>query len=741
VPDGAELADREGAVSSAAPAAEAPASSPRPQRSWPSFLALAHNALPCVVGIPVFVGVAVTMWRLASIRYPHLGWAQTVANDAKAISFGDWVYGDPAEQYTGMLYTPGYPVLLAPLFRTMWWDGWPIAVTVASGLATSAAIAVVAATGLRPGATRLERAISIVGGIGVGGVAWWIVSTNYRNLLYEGRADGLAWCLALLGLCVLARNVAGDVVRVWPAVTLLSAALWTKQTTVGALLSACILVTWWFVRGTIDRRAWLRFAGALAVTNLVILGVIVAISDGWAVYFLLTMPGRHFRDPAVFVYVKELRNLLVLPALLALVAAAGLVRTERTTVRRRTAGWLRSVLSDIRGVGGRLLRRPAEDAPRRNVPTFAAALLALLVLFLVFSFPPAFTGRRKQGGEANQYIGMLWGLGFLLALAHRQARSTTRAMVTGVVAYGLLLTVIHVGPVRTFAENRSVALPTTYPTARFVSLPYSLRDYARTHEVYLPYDADLSSQFTHRTWPMQQNIVDLLAAGEQPLHLVDAFIDREFDAVAPFDPAADPYASAYGKTEENYLAKLNFVIEQGYIADPALGLWVRRSEPVDLQWLRSCFGPFDIGGAEWEIGRGGGLWCNDRPDSVQVRATPAPITELRTTSEVTLRGSITVRMPEGSGSFEVVTMNGGRQWSVRLEPRPDGSYVVYRIDGDGHELRTEVTHRRGAPIVVELGDADGAGDVVIVPGASEGQVLLRTTAGSAARFDVELREG
>jgi hypothetical protein len=735
--DAAELDETAGAD---APAPDGRRTSGASRSLTSVALRVAHNGIPCFVGLPVLVGIVVTMWRLASVRYPHLGWAQTVANDAKAISFGDWPYGDPAEQYTGMLYTPLYPVLLAPLYRVMWWDGWPLVVTILAGLASATAIATIAATGLPANATRSDRAIAIVGGVGLGGTAWWIVSTDYRNLLYEGRADELAWCFALLGLCSLAWAVSRDHVRVWPTVALLSAALWTKQTTVGALLAACALVTWWFVRGAITRRTLLRFAVAVAVTNLVILGSIVLLSDGWAVYFLLTMPGRHFRDSKVFIYIEELRNLVVLPVVLVAVATVGFLHRGARDHRARASRWARDAIADLRSSVRRLIARGPAAAERRNVPVFPTALLALLLLFLVLSFPPAFTGRRKQGGEANQYIGMLWGLGFLLALAHRSARSTTRATVAGIVTYGLLIAVIHVGPVRSFAEDRSVAIPATYPDAEFVSLPYSLRDYARTHEVYMPYDADLSSQYTRRTWPMAQNIVDLLAAGEQPLYLVDAFIDRTFDAVLPFDPAGDPYASAYGKTEENYLAKLNFVIEQGYVLDPELGLMVRRPETVDLEWLRSCFGPFDLGGAEWEIGHGGGLWCRDGDRSVQMRATPAPVTELRTTSDVALRGSVVAELPAGTGSFEIVAVDGDRQWSTRLVLGPDGGYDVYRTEGGGPEVSAHLAHEPGEPVRIEIGDTGRRGDLDLIPDAATGSLLLRTTAGSAARFVIEIAD-
>jgi hypothetical protein len=716
---------------------EAPATDPAtPDGSAARHAALralhvAHDGLPCLIGVPVLAGIAVTLWRLSSMRYPHLGWAQTIANDAKAVSFGDWIYGDPSSQYTGMLYTPLYPAVLAPLYRLLWWDGWPIAVTTLAGITTASMIGVIAASGVPRSASWHERAVPIAGGFGLGGTAWWIVSTDYRNLLYDGRADQLAWCLAILGLCSLAFGVSRNHVRVWPTALLLSAALWTKQTSVGALLAASTLMTWWLVRGAVSRRTWLRFVLSIGAINVVALGLLQLVSRGWAVYFLLTMPGRHFRDPAVFVYVKELRNLIVLPMVGVVIAAAGLVLTRpRRDLTSSIASWSRSVAKDARSC----LRRV--EARERRVPTLTVALLALVLLFLLFSFPPAFTGRRKQGGEANQYIGMLWGLGLLLALVHRTARRTPRSMVTGIAAYALLIGAVHVDAIRSFAEERSVALPTTYPAATFVSISPELRDYARHHLVYLPYDADLSSQFSRRTWPMQQNIVDLLAAGEQPLYLVEALIDREFDAVWPFDPAADPYASAYGQREENYLWKLNYIIDQGYVLDPEVGLLVRR-ELADTEWLRSCFGPFNIDGVDWQIRRGGGLWCQDSPSSLTMRGTPAPITEIATTTEVAFHGTVTGELPRGIGAFEIAAVTVSGESSIRVAARPDGRFDVVTVDTQGHRTSSSIEGDTDGRVVVHIGQGGSQGAVRLMPLEPNGELILRTTADGPTRISFE----
>ena len=711
------------------PAADEPLNAAIAERAVHA-LRVVHSALPAIIGLSVLAGILVTLWRLASIRYPYLGWAQTVANDGKAISFGHWIYGDPAEQYTGMLYTPLYPSVLGLLYRTMWWDGWPIAVSTLAGLTSATCVGVVAASGLGRGARLAERAVAAFGGIGLAGCAWWFVSTDYRHLLYEGRADQLAWCFALLGLCVLARSVAREHATVWPAVLLFSAGLWTKQSTVGAVLAAVVALTWWMVRGATTRRIWSRFGLGLALTNIVTLAVVEVLSKGWAIYFLLTMPGRHMRDAKVFAYLQELRNLLVSPLSLVLLAALGFVLTRPQRGWPGSANaWRSDVSRDLRNV----VRRSTRAEPR-NVPAFAQALLLLILLFLVLQFPAAFTARRKQGGEINQYIGMLWGVAMLLALAHRMARRRPRALLSGIVAYALLIGAVHTGPIRSFVEERAVPLPTTYPTATFVAVPVALRDYARTHEVYTPFGSDLSSQFTHHSWPMQQNIVDLLAAGEQPMYLVDAFIERRFDAVQFFDVSADPYASAFGKTEENYLWKLNQVLAAGYVPDASVGLLVRKPGDVDLSWMRACFGPFNLAGNEWRIHHGGGLWCNEAPSALTMRSSVAEVTEVETKGSIDLGGTITGTLPGHRGSFEVVVVTKEGQWAVLVGALGGGAFALAERRPDGTVTTSVRYFPTGDRVTVALGASGALGDLQLAPSEERGQVLLRTSNDNAATF-------
>jgi hypothetical protein len=704
-----------------------PVGTPRERRRV--ALLVAHELAPAAVALPVAIGIVTTLWRLRSVRYPYLGWAQTVANDAKAIALGHWIYGDPADQYTGMLYTPLYPVVVGGLYRVFWWDGWPVLVTIFAGIATATMVGVVAGGGTPHDASLRERVMHRLGGFGVAGVAWWLVSTNYRSLLFDARADQLAWCLAIAGLLVLARAVSLGRKGLLLSAVLLSAALWTKQTTIGAMGAALVVSTWWMVRGVATRRSWLRFVGAVIAINCALLAVFGAMSKGWLGYFILTMPGRHSRSSAVAPFLDELKDLLTLPAAIVGVAFLGVLP------RIRRSGWPRPRAAAA-GLWRELRRAASWKTPQtvRPVPPFALALGALVLVFLVLTLPPAFTGRRKQGGEANQYIGLLWGLGVVLAIVHRQARRRTLGLFAGLASYVLVVCCVHVGPLRDVVESRTRTLPTTYPAQNFISIPFPLRAYARDHEVYTPFDSDLSTEFTGDSWPMQQNIVDLLAADVQPKYLIDAFIDQRFDAVQVFDVAADPYASAFGKTEENYLWKLNELIRLGYVEDPATGLLARRTEPVDLGWARSCFGPFELGGTSWEIRRGGGWWCNDGTDVLVLRGTPAPVTEVVTSSDVAMSGTITVRFPNDVGTFEIVASVGSESWTTRIFPIGPQTLQVVSIAPDGSATTTTATPDATGSVIVAVDspttpegpaiDIDGASARWAIRATPDSQVVL-----------------
>lgn len=476
-----------------------------------------------VVAVPVMAGVVMSLVGLVTTPVPYLGWSQTVASDAKAVALGASLYGDPAEGYTGMLYGPLFPTLLAPLYRLVWWDGWPALATILSALTLAGLVGVIAATGATD-----RRPIRIATGVGMAGMAWWVVSSNPVDVLYDGRSDHFAWMLALGGLCALAWAV--DRHRgVWPAVLLLSGALWTKQTTAGAMGAAAAVMTWWAWTGVVTWAVWRRLVGGLVALNLAVLVALLVATDGWAWFFLVTLPGRHATDPAVATYIGEAAAILWLPALVAL------------TVAPFARGWLRpKSLSGLLGV--------------------------LLVAFLAASVVPVWLARTKQGGGENQWVGLMWALCLLAAVAHREMLRTRRGMRAATVIYSLVAASAFVGG--------------AYEPHRWEQrLSPEVLEYAADHSIYLPEIGTVSGE----AWPGRRNIVDLLAAGEEPDYLADALACRHFDAVAPIAVTAEreTYISASGLSSASRLAELNRLMAEGYSAGAngtPTGLWGRVGE-------------------------------------------------------------------------------------------------------------------------------------------------------------------
>lgn len=511
-------------------------------RTW----VVAHSVLLAPIGVPVVAGVVASVVALVRMSHPNLDWSQTINSDAKALALGQSIYADPSEGYAGMLYSPLFPALLAPLFRLVWWDGWAGLVATLAGASLAGLVGLVAATGGGQGRSLAGR---VIGGVGVGGTAWWLVSANSEHMLFEGRADHLAWLLALTGLCVVAWDVSRRRTRCWPAVALLSAAVWAKQTTGGAAVAAVVVVAMWARSGLVPWRMWRRLVGSLFVVNAVVGVVLVAVTRGWAWRLMVELPGKHAAQHSAGLVAEELIRHLVLPGVFVLLAGVGVVRS----------------------------------LPRgRDSRSLSVMLATLLLVFLVASLAPTWLARQKQGGDANQWLGMMWAAGLLLAIAHREASRSARAMMYGAVAYGAVLVVAFL-PVGQEAMARMAVEPADVgQRARWERLSPDLVTYAGTHSVYLPRYGALGSE---AMWPTEAHVVDFLAAGHQPDDLIAAFEARQFDAVAPFalHPWQLEYVALSGLSAAEDLERINEVIARGY-APGANGapepLWGRRGEPT-----------------------------------------------------------------------------------------------------------------------------------------------------------------
>jgi hypothetical protein len=382
---------------------------------------------------------------------------------------------------------------------------------------------------------------------------------------------------------------------------------------------------------------------------------------------------------------------------------------------------------------------------RRLRTSFDARVVSLLLVFVLIGFPAAVYFRTQLGGDTNQYIGVGWALGMLVAVAYRRAGETPRAslVAAGALTVAFLLAVAPGGKV----AGMNVAQ--AGQNREFPELPASWLALAKERLVYEQVHSDLNVEPQGSVYPNLYNWADLLSVGRQPWYLVDALLERRFDVVKPISFASprellfwDIYASGNGSQESGYIWKLNKVIEAGYGPAPGLppGFLARRSGPNEAAALRDCFGPFELGGRDWEIRDGGGLWCRDGNGAIELRETPAPVTELHAEDPVDeLTGTLEVTVPRGR--FEIrLRGDGGSGWKLRGVRR-----------GRELELRTSLDGAPGSGLVIRLAEGDpvalrfasasgtlreqGDGAITVpVPEIGSGDLSIYATRGSGARF-------
>ena len=698
--------------------------SPATGAVWPlrrRLLALAADVAPGAFAIPVLTGVIASIRSLLSVAHPDLGWAMAVNNDAEALYLGVPLYQDPADGYTGQLYTPFFPFVISLLYRLHFWTGWPLLVAELSGLGF---VALAAWLSRRPG-----RPWSLIGGVGIGALCWWTVSCLDNPMLHEGRADQFAWLLALGGLVT--ASAAARATRRGPlvmAVLLLSAAFWTKQNTITAPLVA---VLWFTVLAICDaitmRRAGL-LVSMLLVGNLLVLGALNLISDGWEWRLNFVLPSRHWQSPEIQPWIAQgLEGGALAFAFLGAMGLVALMRVPRhrvrlTRVRPAVAAWHAQA-------------RPA---------VAAGAPLALMVLV---GFVAAAYFRRKQGGSDNQFLGAVWAAGLLGGLLWSIAGATLRRSVA---ASLVVLAFLVVGWRASDPQpgTDGVAVRPLHQVAAVGPVPPLLLQLADQGLLYLPIYSDLNVRKQRVIYPNHFNLVDLLAAGSQPLALVRAIEDRRFTFVLPWldAPVYAAYTSAHGKWEENWLWKMNQVIAARYATSRTVPpLLEPQPGPERAVWQRRCFGPFTLAGTHWRIGRGGGFWCNPASGLVTQRGTPTPTTELRTDGAVDgLRGLLRLRLAVGH-AFRVVQGDRTKPRLAVIVERPSATRYRVTVKAGatasastpvpvGRDGLLRLTLARGAPGVTLddrlVGSATAALPVV------KDIVRLDTDSGSDLRLDL-----
>jgi hypothetical protein len=643
----------------------------------------------------VAIGIAISVIRLLGTAYPNLGWATTVNSDAEELYLGHTLYQNPAHGYTGQIYTPGFPALISVLYHIDFWNGWPLLVVIGA----SAALTVLAARIAYVAAGPPARAVRVLGAGGIGCIAYWCVSSVPLSLLDEARGDQLAWAFALFGLVAVADfGRAPSRGRVVLAALLLSAALWTKQTTISVTAVAVVWVFGLAAASLLSRRTVWLFSAVLGGVNLALLLVLNLLTHGWELYINFEMATHQATKTDYTRYVLlGLRSILLAVAFVGVTWLASGMVAAKSWRRRSIRSYARTRVGDLRS----LLAR--EDPTGRRV--------LLLGLYAMFGFVLGVYFLRKQGTETNQFIGVVWALGLLAAAGWRvaQRHAPVATMAGGCVV--LLFAVAQLGPIR-----RRAALENAI---RWRQVPSELRSWASHHTLYAPLHADLNVPQGGPLYPNYYNFADVLAAGDQPMYLVRALLDRRFDGVEPFELSEDIYTSGYGKWEENYLWKLNEVIRARYVAEPGLprGVLARRGGPEEAAWMRYCFSPFTAGGASFRIHRGGGFWCSFAPGHLRLVRTPAALSEVVTTQPAHVAGTVGVslgRQPSARASL-VLEDGGAATWTTRVAATPGdsrgltvstylggvplGSVIVSAIHlpGGRREVRLSVTPTHGRP--------------------------------------------
>ena len=606
------------------------------------------GATPLAFAVVVLGGLLLTLGSLLGLGHPDIGYFRSNTHDALALLDGQGIFRDPDHGYTGLLYTPGLPAVLALLNGAHRWDGWAPLVSILSVLSIVGVAATLARPATAPGASAGRRAWSWLVAIGMGAFALWLISSlKQADLLFAGAADEFAWACAFGGL-VLGARFASSAPRAVAAVALLTAAAWIKQPAIVASVAMAVWAVALAARGRVRWRPLVAFLGTLVAVNVLLLAIVNVATHGWEYFFTVDLPQNHARIYGVRTVVEAAFEGLAFSALVA------------------AAMW----------AAARFARRGSPDTARRP-----AGLPSLLVVLVAVALPAALLFRAKQGGEDNQYIGLAWAMGLLAVLGWRRARDDAGAALW---TDAIVAAVLAVAVAGTLADRDRFTLRGF--RAHFVEVPAFLRAYGAAGSVYHPLFSDVSYAREHRVWQDVPNLADLLAGGRQPRELVRALLDRRFDAVFAFGGTLgdatlarqDRYASAYGRREDGYFWKLDRVIAARYVAPGAgapPGALVRRPGPELDPWMRSCFGPFGVAGARWAIRAGGGFWCHP-PGSqrLELRGTPAPAAEVVTTGPVAPAGALRVlpRAPARAfsvaldGHWRLNARRAGRAWDLQL---------------------------------------------------------------------------
>jgi hypothetical protein len=672
----------------------------------------ARLGAPLIFAVAAALGMLLTITSLLDTPAPTLGYFRFINTDGLSVFYGHGLYHNPdGPGYIPAVYPPVMPALIALLDQVHMWDGWAVAINVG---ATALLAGLAAWLAYRGG--RSHGAAAVVRALGIGGLAVWLATVAAR-VLYIPWVDPLAWGLALAGMVLVVRAHRSLPVAA-AAVALLTAGVWTKQTTIVAALAAAL---WLLVAAWRGQRSLSFVAGfllALLAVNVAVLGTGQVLSGGWESFYVITVPQHHVYVHGVDEFAADLVDACGIPLLVTVTALLVLLARRLARLERRR----------LRGI------ELGEGS--------------LLGIFVIVALPAAIYFRQKAGAEQNHYIGVDWGLALLAALALGRAQ---RSPVRGALADAVVAGAAMVAVVGTLSASARFDFGLQH--VKFASVPADLRAVAQRETLYHPVYSELSTPRTHQVYVPADNLVAVLAAGYQPKGVARDLLARRFDSVVPFRTALAPifdyydaYASGFGRYEENYLWKLDAIIDAGYQAAPGYpaGVLIRRPGPNLASRFGGCFGPFTLGGAQFDIRGGGGLWCqpSGAPQGIEMRGSPAPISRLVSGGPVSPMGSLTITATRPDSGFTLALAGGRNGWELDGNPRPHGWALALLRPG---QPPSEIRVYSGSSVQLLLTPSASRGlsarkdesvEVPVATQSANGPLTISATTRGDVKFDV-----
>lgn len=381
--------------------------------------------------------------------------------------------------------------------------------------------------------------------------------------------------------------------------------------------------------------------------------------------------------------------------------------------------------------------------------SFDHSLLSVLAVFIPLQLVALAYFRAKLGAGANHYFPFAWALALLMAVGFRWAQATARGRLV-VMAVLAGLAAAQLAPLQDAINRFGWSVTETERRGDIDNVPENLLSLASRMRVYHFGLEDLNVPARGELWASAGKFSYLLAAGQQPVALRDALLERRFGAVflLPPDREDDYISSSKGLFEESYGWKLNRVMRAKYRPGPGPdGVRYRVPGKDPAPWMNRCFGPFRLAGVAWRINRGGGFWCRYGQE-LHLGPIPGQFSDLRTDGRVAgIEGSLAIRIRRRSGSWTLtLERSDGRTFAIRGERAVDGM-TVGLFDPEAGTVHDEVTvpaRSEGLHLDVrtEGGETPGIaataeGHVTLwVPDLGDEGAVLRVAAskGSEARF-------